>query len=201
MTANSNRNRPRGLTIVEVLITGSLFAVILGMVGQAMVLGHRSQRSLSTKLEAVRRASLALDLLVRDAQSARLSTRVTYRNPGLSPVPTTLTTVSGGDEFRVDRFQQAAVGLLGDPVSVGYWLVPGAGVADGTVNRTMYDRANPGNFINGYTANGRILVRDVRDFQVSMVQTAVPTLWSLNAQISVSTVGPPVTAAVTLEAP
>ncbi len=198
MIKNSSKRRP-GLSLVEVLVTGSLFVLILTMVGQAMVLGHRSQRSISTKLESVRRASLALDLLVRDALSARISSRVTYRNPGATTVPGTLTTVSGGgQELRIDRFQRSDTTLFGDPVSVGYWFVPGADPpTTGTVQRIIYDPfENP---IAGYTSDGKTLVRNVRDFQVSRVFDATTNLWTLNAQISVGTVGRPITAAVSLE--
>lgn len=183
---------------MEVLVTGSLFVLILTMVGQAMVLGHRSQRSISTKLESVRRASLALDLLVRDALSARISSRVTYRNPGATTVPGTLTTVSGGHELRIDRFQRNDVSLFGDPVSVGYWYAPGADPpATGTVQRVLYDPLGAPTL--GYTGAGKTLVRNVRDFQVSRTFDAATNLWTLNAQISVGTVGRPITAAVSLE--
>ena len=186
-----------GLTLLEVLVTGTLFGIVMTMVGRALVLGHRAQSTISQKIQFHREASAALDMLVRDAQMARFSGNVNL-NVASSPttVPSTLTSVTVANEFRIDRMTQGAT--LYDvpiPISVGYWRRS----SDKTLRRTQYDAS--GTVLAGTPAGGKVVGRDVQEFQVSLVPDATTGLSTLTAELTVSTLQEPLSTQVYLEIP
>lgn len=190
--------RNRGVTLIEILVTGSLFAIVLTMVGKAMVMGHRAQSNISEKISIHRAASNALDVLVRDAEMARLTSRV-YLFIGLSPqlVPTTATSIGVANEFRIDSLVQGTT--IYDPpdsISVGYWR----STPDNTLRRSLYDPSDPSNPLPGTPAGGKILARDVSNFQISLNPDVTTGLGTLTAVLTVSTIRP-LTTQVTLELP
>lgn len=196
MTPTSKRRR--GLSIVEVLVTGTLFGIILTMVAQAMVVGQRSQRTVSQKLVAVRNASLALDRIVRDCEAAVVDTRVRLRNP--VSMNFGLTQIQGPREFAINRFHNP--GAIGTPpveVVVGYWMMKPP-TELGTLQRMMY-QANGFTPFSDFTATGRSVAMDVRDFRVSKTLNPATGLSTIVVELSVSTVGAPVKAEVSLEGP
>ncbi len=152
-----------GLTLLELIVAGALFAIFTGMVAQAMVMGHRAQRTVSSKLDSVRHASLALDLLMRDLQSAPSSAFVQLN---AVPVPATLTRPTPAQELRITRFRAAGLpSSVPTEVTAGYWLDDSTGEeGEWTVRRILYDDA--GSPLPGEYSGGKIIVRDVREFEV-----------------------------------
>lgn len=190
------RNR-KGLTLLEVLITGTLFGIVMTMVGRALVLGYRAQSNISQKIQVHREASTALDQLVRDAELARLSSRI-YLVVASSPqtVPSTAVSVTVANEFRIDHMAQGPT-IYDDPVpiSVGYWRRD----SDKTLRRTLYDAA--GVPLPNTPADGKIVGRDVQDFQVSLVPDPTTGLATLTAEATISTLERPLSTQVYLEIP
>lgn len=192
------RNRKTGgLTLLEVLVTGTLFGIVMTMVGRALVLGYRAQSTISQKIQVHREASAALDMLVRDAQLARFSGNVNL-NIASSPttVPTTLTSVTVANEFRIDRMTGGTT--LYDapvPISVGYWRRN----SDKTLRRTQYNSS--GTVLAGTPAGGKVVGRDVQEFQVSLVPDYTTGLSTLTAELTVSTIQEPLSTQVYLEIP
>ena len=75
--SSAGRHAGRGMSLIEILVASALFGMFTGMVAGALIMAHRTQDASVAKLDVVRRASLALDLLVRDIESARYNAKVT----------------------------------------------------------------------------------------------------------------------------
>ena len=191
------RRKVRAMTLIELLVAGALFGLFSGMVAKALVTGHRTQDALSTKLESVRRASLALDLWVRDIQAARFSSKVTM---GGSQVPTSPTVPDTLNELVIRRGRAPVPpAILPETVAVGYWYDPASGAPGaGMIRRNLYDPTTLAPW-PGEPPDGRVLVRGVRKFVLS--RSVSGGLVTLRAEISVDTVGAPVTASVCTEIP
>lgn len=176
------------MTLVEVLVTGSLFAVVLTMVARAMVVGQHAQTTLSHKVDIVRKASTGLDLLVRDAEAAQYSTRLTYLDNGtVTALPTTFTVVDTPDELRVRRTAAGAtIYDLPHDIDVGYWRDP----ADLTLHRTIYDSGPP---------QDKIIARDVGIFDFQVAPNATTGLSVVTARVKVGTINEPVFTEFSLE--
>ena len=75
-------------------MTGTLFAIVLSMIAQALVTGSRTQAQLSHKIAVHRQASMALDMLVRDAEMARYAANLRLiEGAANNPVPDVFTKV------------------------------------------------------------------------------------------------------------
>ncbi len=209
MTGSFRRGRGPvgGLTLIEILVASALFGLFTGMVAGAMVLAQRNQDAAVTKLDAVRRATLVLDLLVRDVQSAKYSSDVSMNSalpPAKSGSPLMGTQPVGVAELDIKRLREFPG--MGNPTTtqrivVGYWFDPGTGEpGKGMIRRVIYDAySSPLVPVSGETADGRILVRDVRDFRVS--SEVVGTLTFITAEIWIATIGNPISTSVALEPP
>jgi type II secretory pathway pseudopilin PulG len=198
----------KGLTLVEVMVTGTLFAVVLSMIAQALVVGSRSQRQLSHKIAVHRQASMALDALVRDAEMARYNANVRLIVGAVAgPVPATdadadadiFTEVQNAPapptELQFTRMEPGAT--LYDPprqIKVGYYR----NTTDDTLRQVYYE-SDGTTIVSGTPPDGKVLVRDVRDFDVKLVISAVTNLPVLTARIQVATINEHVVTEVTLE--
>lgn len=184
------------MTLIEVLVTGGLFAVVLTMIAQAMVVGHRAQSGLSHRIDVHRQAANALDLLVRDVEMARYSTFLRYQ-VGLvgNPVPTSVTVVDSPNELRVVRMQ-AGTTLYDAPerVVVSYWRNP----VDSTFRRTLYDSTGSA-ILSGTPPDGKVIARDVKRFDIKMEANPVTGLSTLTTRLNVATMGDPVKTEISLE--
>lgn len=198
MTRTSRPPRILGLSLIEVMVAGALFGLFTSMVATALVMGHQVQNSSTGKLDAVRRATLALDRLVRDVEAARFRSKVTMGGATVAVAPTS---PEGLNELLITRQALIPGDTYPSTVRVGYWIDHGTpeDPADGTVRRVQYQGYGALTPLPGETADGRILVRDVRDFLVSSEVSGPLTI--IKAQLRVSTVGPAVKAAVATEAP
>lgn len=183
------------MTLIEVLVTGVLFSVVLTMIAQAMVTGHRSQRSLSHKIDIYRKASTALDFLIRDVESAQLRAALSYISGGApNPVPTTTTVVDGPNELRIARSEGGAT-IYDTPaqIFVGYRRDS----TDSTLRRTVYDSvANP---LPGTPALGRVIAKDVKAFDVKLTEDTSTSLWALTVRLQIGTIGEPLTKEIWVE--
>lgn len=210
MTCNC-RPGSRGVTLIEILVASALFGMFTGMVATALIMAHRTQESSAVKLDAIRRASLCLNLLVRDIEAARYVSDVTMNGatppaaPGLTPV--------GVDELQVARLRKhPSFGLpyVTQAVTVGYWYDQGSGeLGKGMVRRVLYDPNSgpPMDVFPGEDTDGRIIVRDVIDFKASSYVQGGLTF--IKADIWVTSLGkdrqgrpiqgPPISTSVALE--
>lgn len=176
------------MTLVEVLVTGSLFAIVLTMVARAMVVGQHAQTTLSHKVDIVRKASTALDLLVRDAEAGQFITRLTYLHTGtVTALPAAFTVVDTPDELKVRRTAAGpTIYDLPHDIDVGYWRDP----ADLTLHRTLYDSGPP---------QDKIIARDVGRFDFQVVPNATTGLSVVTVRVKVGTINDPVFAEFSLE--
>jgi type II secretory pathway pseudopilin PulG len=197
-----NSKRPqtksaRGMTLIEVLVTGILFSVVLSMVAKAMVVGHQAQSSLSHKVHIHRQASTALDLLVRDAEVARFFSNVSFITPlgPTLPFPATETQANNPNELRITRMEGGTT--IYDPpaqIHVGYWR----SATDSTLRRTLY-MADGLTVIPGTDAGGKVVARDVKEFDAKMVGNLTTGLSVLTVRLKVGTMEERVTKSMSLE--
>lgn len=73
--------RSQGLTLIEVLVTSALFALLLGMVSQFFVSQSRAANMQKAQNEANEGTRTALSLIVWDLQNAGYRTTITAANP------------------------------------------------------------------------------------------------------------------------
>lgn len=206
----SSKRRPRGLTLIEILVSAALFGLFTGMVATALIMAHRTEDASVLRLDAIRRASVCLDLLVRDIEAARYISDVTMN--GALPLPAPGNTPVDVDELQIKRLRRysGSTSLTStEEVVLGYWFDQGTGApGKGMVRRIVYDgTTDPLVPFPGEPPDGRILVRDVIDFKVSSF--VVGTITFIKADIWVVSVGkdpqgnpiqgPPITASVAVE--
>lgn len=196
--------------MIELLVTGSLFGLFTGMVGGALVLAQRTQEQAVVKLDAIRHASLAEDLLARDIEAARFSSRVTLDN---APLPADALRPTADQPLMVARLRQDPASTYDDvteEVVAVYWFEPhpeedGVVTADspppskpGQLRRTLFEAASM-TPVDGETEDGRVLARNVRDFQVLSDSSSGVAL--TRADLWVDSLGHPITCYVACEAP
>lgn len=206
----SSSRRPRGVTLIEILVSSALFGLFTGMVATALVLAHRTQDASVLRLDAIRRASVCLELMVRDIEAARYVSDVSMS--GATPPAAPGLTPDNLNELQIKRLRKdpsSASFTSTDPVVVGYWFDPGTGnPGDGMVRRVLYDGyTDPLAVFPGEPEDGRILVRDVVDFKVSSY--AAGALTFIKADLWVVSVGrdpqgnpiptPPISTSVAVE--
>jgi type II secretory pathway pseudopilin PulG len=186
------------MTLIEILVASALFGLFTGMVAGALVLAHRAQDKSVTKLDAIRRASLALDLLVRELEAAQYDKKVSMNG---AAVPANPTQPAGVNELQIRRNRAYPGSTFPDSVIAGYWFDPGTGeVGKGMVRRTLYSvYLSPLEPVEGESADGRVLVRDVKNFLIS--RTVAGSLTTIRADIFLSTVGSPISTTVALQPP
>ena len=80
-------------------------------------------------------------------------------------------------------------------ISVGYWRRN----SDKTLRRTQYNSS--GTVLAGTPAGGKVVGRDVQEFQVSLVPDYTTGLSTLTAELTVSTIQEPLSTQVYLEIP
>ena len=190
-------HRTRGVTLMEILITGSLFGLFTGMVAGAMKMAHQSQEASVAKIELVRRASVALDQLVRDLESARYSSAALINGAEL---PTERTSPEGLNELQISRYRDnpALPGQDAEPVKVGYWFVPPSATNSGEIRRTVYQAHSvPLQPVPEESADGRVLARGVKRFLLCRQVTDDITF--LKADIWVGSMAHPISTAVAME--
>ena len=204
-----SKTRRRGLTLVEILVSSALFGLFTGMVATALIIAHRTEDASVLRLDAIRRASVALDLMVRDLEAAQSDGDVSL-NGNTPPVttPEKPELVPGG--LLITRYRQnpAAPGVPTalQSVKVRYWYDPGTGEpGKGMVRRILCDYS--GTPLTTEPSDGRILVRDVIDFQISSYNLS--SLTFVKADIWVVSIGkdpngnpikgPPLTTSIALE--
>ncbi|MCA9779622.1 MAG: prepilin-type N-terminal cleavage/methylation domain-containing protein [Candidatus Eremiobacteraeota bacterium] len=188
----------RGLTLVEIMVTGTLFAIVLSMIAQALVTGSRTQAQLSHKIAVHRQASMALDMLVRDAEMARYAANLRLIvGAANNPVPNVFTKVQNSPippvELWISRVEAGAT--LYDPpepIIVGYFR----NTDDNTLRRLLYDQTGTA-VLAGTPADGKILARDVRDFDVKIDNSGFSPV--LTARLKVATLNEHVVQELSLE--
>ena len=187
----------RGLTLVEIMVTGTLFAIVLSMIAQALVTGSRTQAQLSHKIAVHRQASMALDSLVRDAEMARFSANIRLiEGVANNPVPDVFTQVQNLPappvELHISRTQSGAtIYDVPEQIVVGYFRDS----TDDTLRRVLYD--DMGAIIAGTPPDGKVLARDVRDFDVKMDLSGPSPV--LTARLKVATLNDHVVQELSLE--
>lgn len=189
-------------------MTGTLFAIVLSMIAQALVVGSRTQTQLSHKIAVHRQASMALDALVRDAEMARYNANVRLIVGTVEgPVPATDSdtdpdiftevenTPADPKELQFTRMEQGATQYLPPQrIKVGYYR----NIADDTLRQVYYE--SDGITIRpGTPPDGKVLASDVQDFDVKLELSAVTGLNVLTARIQVATINEHVVTEVTLE--
>lgn len=187
----------RGLTLVEIMVTGTLFAIVLSMIAQALVTGSRTQAQLSHKIAVHRQASMALDSLVRDAEMARFSANIRLiEGVANNPVPDVFTQVQNVPappvELNISHTQSGAT-IYDEPeqIAVGYFR----NSTDDTLRRVLYD--DTGAIMAGTPPDGKVLARDVRDFDVKMDLSGPSPV--LTARVKVATLNDHVVQELSLE--
>ncbi len=198
MTGISNRGR--GVTLVEVLITGTMFGLFTGMVAGAMKMARQAQDCSVAKVEMVRLASVALDSLARDLEAGRYSSMVLMNG---APVPTEPVAPEGLQELQISRFRDNPL-LPGEnnaeSVRAGYWFIPPNDSSPGEIRRTVYQAYTvPLQPVPGESEDGRVLARGVKRFLVRREVTDGITF--IKADIWVGTLGNPISTAVAMEKP
>lgn len=193
-------SRRRGVTLVEVLITGTLFGLFTGMVAGAMKLAHQAQANSVSKVELVRLASVALDSLARDLEAGRYSSMVLMNG---APVPTEPVAPEGLQELQVSRFRDDPR-LPGEhnaeAVKAGYWFLPPSESSPGEIRRTVYQAYTvPLRPVPGESEDGRVLARGVQRFLVH--REVIDGITFIKADIWVGSLGNPISTAVALEKP
>ena len=155
------------------MVTGTLFAIVLSMIAQALVTGSRTQAQLSHKIAVHRQASMALDSLVRDAEMARFSANIRLiEGVANNPVPDVFT-----------QFQNVPA----PPV--------GLNISHTQSGATIYD--DTGAIMAGTPPDGKVLARDVRDFDVKMDLSGPSPV--LTARVKVATLNDHVVQELSLE--
>ena len=180
------------------MVTGTLFAIVLSMIAQALVTGSRTQAHLSHKIAVHRQASMALDSLVRDAEMARFSANLRLiQGAANNPVPNVFTQVQNVPappvELWISRTQSGAtIYDEPEPIIVGYFR----NSTDDTLRRLLYDETGSA-IIPGTPPDGKILARDVRDFEVKMDLSGTSPV--LTAGLKVATLNDHVVQELSLE--
>ncbi|GMU53622.1 MAG: hypothetical protein AMXMBFR33_27680 [Candidatus Xenobia bacterium] len=153
----------RGVTIIELLVSSSVFLLIMGMVCQAVVVAYRAQSKTVDKVQARREALTMLGQLKRELQTTR---------PGmlLSGVPLN----PGPAQHLVLRRNGPNQTL----VQVEYWLQP-----LGPNQPAEIRRLGPGD-----PSGGQVMVRNVRGFDV--VPSGTPNM--VRARVWVATLSAPI---------
>lgn len=166
-----------GITLIETIIMGAVFALVVSMVAQALVSSFRFQRRIEAKIQAVREASLAAQAIVRDLEAARTDRQV-GRGPGpsfyssnLFPSPASPATSADGlgMALRVPSGAAAPDEYVSEPLRVCYWHEQPVVDRLGEIRRAAY-RRDPltGDYIpqEGGTA-GLVVARGIREFLVA----------------------------------
>ncbi len=189
--------RPPGVTLMEVLITGTMFGLFTGMVAGAMKMAHQSQESSVAKIELVRRASVTLDQLVRDLESARFSSSALING---SEVPIEPISPEGLNELQIRRFRDdpTTPGEDAEAVKVGYWFVPPSSSNSGEIRRTIYQAHSvPLQPVPEESADGRVLARGVKKFH--LWRQVEGDITYLKANIWVGSLAHPISTAIAME--
>lgn len=180
------------------LVTGTLFAVVLSMIAKALVVGSRTQSTLSHKIAVHRQASMALDAIVRNAEMARLTGNVELME-GATPttVPTVFTSIQNDPSPPKELLLSVKEGgaTIYDaplPIVVGYFL----NKADNTLREMHYPDDGTWLAIPGTPADGKVLARDVRQFDVKLESNPVPVL---TVRVRVASIAEPIVTQTTLE--
>ena len=132
--------RTQGLTLIEVLVTSALFALLLGLVSQFFVSQSRAANLQKAQNEANEGTRTALSLIAWDLQNAGYRVVTSLANPAISVVPNTyqdtLTTRYLDEEPSINAAQK-----------VRYDIAQGAGEIVTSLRRARFDDAlaNPPN--------------------------------------------------------
>ncbi len=164
MRASRGPDKKGGLTLVEVLVAGSLLVLFSTMIVHAMVLAFRAQRTGEEKVVAVRQGSITLDWMRRE-----LSTTSSVFNPDPNASVNNWTPTVG-DPLRIGRNSSAG------QTEVWYWY----DAADQVVRRWQA----------GELSGGRVVAREVKSFTISHLGSSP----IFQARLSVSTVSQPLVA-------
>lgn len=177
MTSRSRGPTRAAFTLVEVMVAGAVMSLILTMVGQALVMGLESQQRSTEKVQAVRQATIALELLARDYsmvyQSGVVNLLATPTRPGVA------------NELRITNYRTATNPEVPERVTKGYWYVP----SDKTVRRLVYQDGTT-TPMPDQPPDGKIIARDVREFLVS--SQTVGSLTVLRAEMYVAEIAEPI---------
>lgn len=180
------------------MVTGTLFAIVLSMIAQALVTGSRTQAQLAHKITVHRQASMALDALVRDAEMARFSANIRLiEGVANNPIPDVFTIVKNVPappvELWISRTQSGAT-LYDEPeqIIVGYFQ----NSTDDTLRRFLYDETGTA-ILAGTPPDGKVMARDVRDFDIKMDLSGPSPV--LTARLKVATLNDYVVQELSLE--
>lgn len=201
--------RSVGMTLIELLVAGSLFGLFTSMVAAALVQAHWLQDQSVAKLDAVRHASLAQDIIARDIESARYASRVLMESTdspppasGVPPAPFGARPVFG-DALVITRHRRDPDPSITFPQQyhVAYWFEPGATpAAPGRIRRATYFPAPPDTTgsIAPEAGSERVIAKEVLDFQVS-TDTTSSAVSTVRVDIWAKTLPRPVTTFVATE--
>lgn len=165
----------RGISLIEILVMGTVFALVTTMVAEAMVKSYRFHRRIEGKIQSTRQASLAAQQIVRDLEAARNDRQVTT---ALSSPPAFFPTPLAD----ADASQPLVIALrmpmnLPPPdeykseyVKVAYWHVASAdGLGEIRRARYTYDLTTS-SWVSRDGPAGKAIARGIRQFQISGVE-------------------------------
>ena len=112
----SRRRRDAGLSVVEIAVASTIFAVVLGIVGAGIVRAHGAWRGTSARRDAERRAATSLERIV-----ARLT------DCGGATITATLAPPSGGSAitYRERKGWASNAPVYGELITIAWETDPG----------------------------------------------------------------------------
>jgi prepilin-type N-terminal cleavage/methylation domain-containing protein len=79
--SRKNPSVTRGFTLVELLITLTVLAMVMGIVAAMVYIGSKSKQATSTRIESAQGARVALDMIANDLRSAGYGADITHGTP------------------------------------------------------------------------------------------------------------------------
>lgn len=159
--------RSRGVTLLELMISLSLFSIVTTIVAQCLVMGYRAHIATTDRMQTFRHASIALDEMGRQLRYCVdvLSPHVTTPNLG--------TVYKPGPGTRFTFTYNASVGK----VTVSYWLDKADDADTGNLRRAGG---------SGDPPDGRILAEGISDFEI--IPNKEPIIgWCIEAHVILPT--------------
>jgi len=178
----------RGLTLIEVLLTGALFAMVLFMVGDLMVLACRANDRAGRQVTEARSATATLDTLSREL---RACTALLWPNPGAWAMESPYSPEKGKQEPLVFRFNTTA----GESVAM-YWIDADAGTVCRLLLKSTFVLGRPTTYLAqpGEAGGGRRMAFSVKSFEIWRTDTSkTGGLPFIEARLKLRSVADPLT--------
>lgn len=162
----------RGVTIVEVMVAGGLFALFTTMVGRALVMAYRNHDLQTEKITSYRRSCAAINLLAKELQECQCLTV-----PAIGMLPYGSAYPVGNDHFSSLQFFRADIAQgwylsewLHDPVAktvvrkIYVTIAPPQRQAPPGFSPYVPGALVPGNIPPWEPKNGRLMLQHCKSF-------------------------------------